>query len=491
MSEWLLRVEGVNLDNFVYDTQDLSTARGGGLLLLDAIGMVGKKFGDLLPISTGASSGLFSFQSAEGQSLRKEVDAFLRTDPLLRHATFVVDVAAASESFNADVETLIAKNRWRQMLSPSLAVPRTEDTGKTVCPIDLVRPASEKTAQPVSPSVLTRRDYGRKQKQKFYTSELSELAVDGDGAYSEQVRSAIATRDFAQHLEELTTDRHRGNLNRKMAVIYVDGNSFGAIQSGLERPELSAWDSTLKRYRRTLLAELLDTFPSDSGWHTEGADGKWRFETLLWGGDEHLWVVPAWKGWETLRFFYERSRHWQFEGTPLKHAAGLVFCHHNAPIQRVVALAKSLAEKAKDLDRTESLFAYQVLESFDYIAGDLDDYRKTRVPAGESVEKLILRADDMSALDAPFHTLKTRFPRNKLHEIVLALTTKRSPDAHDVKPEDLIRETVDDTFPGDASPLESVQRSFGGGTTAWAHIAELWDYIPSPRPAIASQEVTA
>ena len=30
MSEWFLRVEGVNLDSFVYDTQDLSTARSGG-----------------------------------------------------------------------------------------------------------------------------------------------------------------------------------------------------------------------------------------------------------------------------------------------------------------------------------------------------------------------------------------------------------------------------------------------------------------------------
>lgn len=35
--EYYLSVEAVNLDNFISDTADLSTIRGGGLLLLHAI----------------------------------------------------------------------------------------------------------------------------------------------------------------------------------------------------------------------------------------------------------------------------------------------------------------------------------------------------------------------------------------------------------------------------------------------------------------------
>ena len=35
--QYYLRVEGVNLAHFVYDTQDLSTVRGGSLLLLRAV----------------------------------------------------------------------------------------------------------------------------------------------------------------------------------------------------------------------------------------------------------------------------------------------------------------------------------------------------------------------------------------------------------------------------------------------------------------------
>ena len=32
--------------------------------------------------------------------------------------------------------------------------------------------------------------------------------------------------------------------------------------------------------------------------------GHSGLETLLWGGDEILWVVPAWKGWELARWFF-------------------------------------------------------------------------------------------------------------------------------------------------------------------------------------------
>ena len=37
MNKYLLRIEGVNLNHFVFDTRDLSTVRGGSLLLLAAI----------------------------------------------------------------------------------------------------------------------------------------------------------------------------------------------------------------------------------------------------------------------------------------------------------------------------------------------------------------------------------------------------------------------------------------------------------------------
>lgn len=42
-ARYLLRVEGVNLAHFVFDTRNLNGTRGGSLLLLDAIEEIKKK----------------------------------------------------------------------------------------------------------------------------------------------------------------------------------------------------------------------------------------------------------------------------------------------------------------------------------------------------------------------------------------------------------------------------------------------------------------
>lgn len=51
---YYLRVEGVNLGNFVNDTNDLATIRGGSLLLLEAMELVEETIVQEIP-STDAS----------------------------------------------------------------------------------------------------------------------------------------------------------------------------------------------------------------------------------------------------------------------------------------------------------------------------------------------------------------------------------------------------------------------------------------------------
>ena len=79
---------------------------------------------------------------------------------------------------------------------------------------------------------------------------------------------------------------------------------------------------------------------------------KVRIETLLWGGDELIWVVPAWCGMEAVQFFFDNTNTkdavWEVNGRRLTHAAGVVFCSCRAPIRSVVKLAKELAESVKD-----------------------------------------------------------------------------------------------------------------------------------------------
>ncbi len=156
MSEWLLRVEGVNLDNFVYDTQGLNTARGGGLLLLDAIEMVrwcGRRSatssrsrrGLVWPLLVSGSGG------AQPPKLRRCVppqgpgftarDLRRRRGPAPRNPSMWTSRRSSPETGGA---------RCSVPVSPFL-VPRK--LGEAVCAIDMVRPAPEKTALPGKPGL--------------------------------------------------------------------------------------------------------------------------------------------------------------------------------------------------------------------------------------------------------------------------------------------------------------------------------------------------
>ncbi|MBW2739142.1 MAG: hypothetical protein JRE64_09920 [Deltaproteobacteria bacterium] len=93
MGDYYLRVEAVNLDNFVYDTNDISTIRGGSFLLLDTVNRLESAHdlkGLLEKVSTGASAGLFRIIGNDPDDVKKRVKDYLnkKTEG---HATFVVD----------------------------------------------------------------------------------------------------------------------------------------------------------------------------------------------------------------------------------------------------------------------------------------------------------------------------------------------------------------------------------------------------------------
>ncbi|HEV2719552.1 MAG TPA: hypothetical protein VG323_06005 [Thermoanaerobaculia bacterium] len=466
-----VRVEGVNLVNFVEDVHDLSTIRGGSFLLLDAVDRVRERFA-LQPISTGASSGFFAAPDGDSARLRGDIEAFLHDDPQLRHATFVVDVFR--DEFLAARESLAAMNRWRQFQQPTVAVPsHPPRPAHEECALDHVRPAAdsfhdaENRKKPVSASVKVRRDFGRQQKKAFYARELKKL---GDAALA----ARVATSDFVLDLETLAAEEDCVSLDNKIAVIHFDGNKFGSIQRNCRtREELESFDRTIKTYRRTALARLLQQISDrPKQWWTP--DGQIRLETLLWGGDELTWVVPAWKGWEVVALFYDVSSSWTFGKTPLTHAGGVVFCHRAAPIHRMTKIAKKLAESTKGDTAPGShaegdRFAYQVLESFDEIGPDFEAFRSARLPGGITGD-LILRAAGLGAVAAHADVVRRQFPRSKLHDIVIAIRDRRDP-----KP--LIDSVVAD-LPRDAGDaLQQLFQYFGGERPAsWLHLAELWDY---------------
>jgi hypothetical protein len=544
-----IQVEGVNLDPFILDTEDLSTIRGGGLLLLDAIHDVQKNFFNASDgedvLSTGASVGLFRFKGDDEAADRVVRDIRRHLDAGYPHATILVDrVAATPDGFLRDRQRLTAKLRCAQLASPSLAVPDVHDTraggdAAAVCAFDQVRPASGQRWRlkgetvVLSPSTQVRRQYGVKQKAAFYSQVLQRDL--------KETLNGLDTARFALHFEQIAASRSWGPLNDKMAVLYLDGNSFSKIQNGLVRracdgktgPEadaaaieaLQSFDTEVKKYRarflRTVLSDALDSNAtaerawrfrsrSDTGADQEAdddgpPDGRIRLETLLWGGDEIILVLPAWKGWAVASRFLTESKDWKIKGQDLTHALGLVFCQYKAPIHRVVALARALGDHAKAaVGRETSSLAYQVLESFDHVgAGVKGRFEGLCAPLGADPARLVLTPAGVDALGTAMPSLKTEggVPQRQMKRLVRSLFVEKSVEKAEGARQDM---AIDKTFRDatltplldaltsgypipkpEGTPSEEEQEAAARRVeihrlVAWYHIEQLWDYV-APR----------
>ena len=462
MHTFLLRAEGVNLDSFIYDTQDLSTIRGGGLLLLNAADTVRdalrKRGTTSTPVVEGASIGLYFVESEDSpEQVRSWMNDALVTR--LPHATFVVDVGPPGEDGPEARATVEWRNREQQMQAPSVVYPALEGKG-AVCEVDLVRPAVEKARMKgretwISDATKQRREAGNRAKQNFYKQELERVG-----------RADIPLEfRFAQDFEEIGGNSAEwGNLQDKLALIYLDGNRFGERAAACKgRHDLRDFSDGVRRKHSDILAGLLDRIgrDEDKGW-LSGADYNKiaRLETLLWGGDEIIWVVPAWKGWETLRSFYvqceaEANPAWNpLPDQPLTYTAALVFCHTRTPIHAVVKLAHNMADNLKERykDKPENRFLYKVLESFDYV----------ETPGAE----MALPADALNTMEAGMPLWREQVSNKRLHRIQ--------------KLNGAERQKLDGEMRKGMTP-EAVGLLDKLGPEGWRHIVELRDYVMPER----------
>lgn len=539
---YMLRVEGVNLGNFVTDTNDLSTIRGGGLLLLDAMKIIegiiseelpkdvekaqidsstaqsslekeiktlqaeinSKKFNKretklkkralnkkkkalaktnqgvqvspdttkpITTITKGASWGLFKIDTdlEKAKSILKKVQNHLEIeDDNLKYATFVVDLLEYKKGkYQETRDKLQTLNHYQQMQSPSFSF---QPPAAAVCSYDKVSPAPGKDLTTPhknrfqSLSVKHRRNYGKSQKrQSFYHKKT-------------QITDSL---QFTNDLDELSNAPAQGILHNKIALIYIDGNNFGNIQKNSKTDTAQRkFDQNTRRGRETLLHNFIESIKDDLNWKNNEAI---RLETLLWGGDEIIWVVPAWQGIRTLEFFYQQAKTLiKNNEEELYHAASIIFAHHNAPIHAITELAKNLADDfVKKANKQQNLIAYESLKSFDHIGSGLDKYRKTRwktlakTPRGQ-----LLKAENLASIqDLIRHLKQQEFPHRKLYQITQALRNnnqeqyqdyyQKLSDFHSTLNELKTNFAEDEDFAGDKNENNAM----------WLHMIELWDYV--------------
>ena len=341
MGEYYLRLEAVNLANFVYDTSDLSTMRGGSQFVAVAGTVVENAVTGLEAISTGASAVLWSFDAVSddaAKAVRKVAEKALRDDLNLMHATFVVDTVPANGGFRHVSESALALNRHRQMVAPSIAVPKT--SSNRVCQLDGVRPAvleieKGKEKKWVSESVSRRRKFGKTERHQVVRLAAKRIGWD--------VRESKEFFDIAGN-----APKGVGNLDGKMAVLFLDGNDFGALQREKcnIREQQREYDLALKEASKRILDSLLlEAKRNPCQW----VNGEvLRLEVLMLAGDEIRIVVPAWCGWIALQRIFETVEELpKVLGKKLTWKAGLLFCQHHAPIRRMLGLADLLAGFAK------------------------------------------------------------------------------------------------------------------------------------------------
>lgn len=511
----------MNLYDFLDDTKDLSTIRGGGLALLEGPAIIETLIKASAPpsatsatISRGASVGLYELEltasdtkdaTQQAATWRDKVVSALGQVPVaggpeaaahhaLRHATLVVDVAplgGGAPNVNSAIASATAANRWRQLQQGSVQWPEASSAvGGAPCALDGVRPANVMDTAPrglermLSRATKDRRDYGRSTRQDVY----------------DHVCSFKTKGRFSNHLEELTKNDANPRLTGKMAVIYADGNDFGSLVSSFTTVEQRRrFDDSLRRKQGEMLATYLGkletriTTPNDI----------LPIETLLWGGDEAMWIVPAWHARNFLSNLLGHPFLLAMPGTEevaeelvrLSFGVGVVFCHHNAPIRRIKALAYGLADVAKDRGkRTEAMpndgaanggarrhhrsyVAYEVLESFDHLGMPVDTYRKRRQDAeGVAGDQLLLPGDDFDKIIETLAHLTRELSAGVVHG---AGKSRARPDE---KERAMARgaaalEEFKESNPEVRSDVERLQQVFG--SALWTHLIDLRDYLSS------------
>lgn len=540
---WLL-AEAQNFSAVVEDTQDLSTIRGGSAAMRLGVRAVDSDLQRLNGLeienaTIGGSMGIWRLKGTEPDARAALTAArrILRSKEY-RHAAFCVALThgvpgEAFTSVRARLKAIAARQRHSEART---AYPEVETSPfVAICPVDFVRPVpTEGTIQKhpdedyaVSRSVSERRDLGMQSKQDVIGQVTS--FVEKPESVAEVLSEADRkTRPFALQIASISEPKAlagtlRSTLKDKIAVIHLDGNGFGKIQDAA-----LAADDTLEGQRNfdlqlqaalgSLIVAVLETVVDGGGIGAptdEEQDVRKqlsmaavkeivRFETLLWGGDEIMFIVPARLGWRVAEKIAEVAEKLTIDvdagkgGTPpyrLRFAVGMVFCHHDAPISRIKSLADDLAGIAKQTatgpdgglirGREATRFVPVVMESFDHSGGDTDDLMRKRAPGGLPPESagafMTLSVAELSALRTAAEALRGSAeapgPLSRGRLRLLARLVQNggrfgTKDAAEVVAESMsIAETA-----GVTDMLKSLDGAAWTGRF-WRLLEEYWDYL--------------
>jgi hypothetical protein len=402
----LISIEGKNIESSVLDTNDISVQRGGSYELLDTALAAGEKLAakaGIETVSLGASKAVFIATTENAADALKVLGSIVESNEKKMFSNFVTSIPFTNDTdFGLAEKKSVAVSGWRQLQRPTVGIPTlnapTSDIKFKVCEFDRVRPMVKREKKGETPIEISQFVYDRRRRgiklrsgtptikdiysRIFIAAGAAPIKSDLYSSYTDDLNQ-LAIPDGPQKAQ------FDFRMHNKIAILYADGNKFGstsADEAKVSSTRLTQWDTHVRGLRAKLLATVLDRTQANPLMRYErDEEGKvkqqlLRLETLEWGGDELMWVVPAFMGFELARLFIEETKTWQYTAEPnattkeLHHGLGLVFCHHKAPIARIRKLAKKLGElaKPKQGEADETRLVWSALESFDHLGLELD-----------------------------------------------------------------------------------------------------------------------
>ena len=227
------------------------------------------------------------------------------------------------------------------------------------CEFDLVRPAQVEIDAPdpdnkkdsvkryVSKASAARWHFGRALRQRLYQAARAGRS-DAETAFCDDFQETIAApRPLSRGLELPVSAR------RKIAVFSADGDGFGGLRTDLiaalgAEAGLACMTIALRRMNGLLTGIARDLFAmsadadenlamaaaailgegDDRASATKaqrdlGVTRLHRFETLLFGGEDIVFVVPCWLAWWLALRFFDATKDWRVEPAVVDEAVAL------------------------------------------------------------------------------------------------------------------------------------------------------------------------
>jgi hypothetical protein len=263
------------------------------------------------------------------------------------------------------------------------------------------------------------------------------------------------------------------SARHKMAVVHADGAGFGAALLELQKKGADAGLKLFSDRAQALQKAIVDSAVAwAAGW---SSGGVLQFEVLMAGGDDLLFVLPAWRLFDLLGRFHDWTARETIEGNSVHFRLGAIVADRRTPIRQTTALAFEAVDTLRASQLAGSLFCVDVFESAAPPMDGLSAHRKRLYGSAYSDS---LQAWQLAQADTLAHNLRALraggdniLPRSQIYRALRGL-----PDLSSAG------ETV-------SKNLEHYGERTGGAKTltlggvhtknpalhlAWA--AQLWDY---------------